>query len=193
MRTDKSYMIVISHFKLYPALFPLKWLICIPNISAVRGNLVFETLHDFYRTAIKYKPKYIQKGWYRQILLYKNAMHCNEEDKALHVPIQCFAWSNGKHCIKIPTKTNCRYTCHPHKSSRASHPTSESPPRRFGKRWKTWDTIKYEPTMYAFGYYLNVRVLTSHTRSPTIRNNSSATSAKHIYKLLWRKKLIVTP
>ena len=53
MRTDKSYMIVISHFKLYPALFPLKWLICIPNISAVRGNVVFETLHDFYRTAIK--------------------------------------------------------------------------------------------------------------------------------------------
>ena len=45
-------MIVISHFKLYPALFPLKWLICIPNISAVRGNVVFETLHDFYRTAI---------------------------------------------------------------------------------------------------------------------------------------------
>ena len=52
MRTDKSYMIVISHFKLYTALFPLKWLICIPNISAVRGNVVFETLHDFYRTAI---------------------------------------------------------------------------------------------------------------------------------------------
>ena len=52
MRTNKSYMIVISHFKLYPALFPLKWLICIPNISAVRGNVVFETLHDFYRTAI---------------------------------------------------------------------------------------------------------------------------------------------
>ncbi len=47
MRTDKSYMIVISHFKLYPALFPLKWLICIPNISAVRRNVVFETLHDF--------------------------------------------------------------------------------------------------------------------------------------------------
>ena len=45
-------MVVISHFKLYPALFPLKWLICIPNISAVRGNVVFETLHDFYRTAI---------------------------------------------------------------------------------------------------------------------------------------------
>ena len=52
MRTDKSDMIVISHFKLYPALFPLKWLICIPNISAVRVNVVFETLHDFYRTAI---------------------------------------------------------------------------------------------------------------------------------------------
>ena len=32
--------------------FPLKWLICIPSISAVQGN-VFETLHDFYRTAIK--------------------------------------------------------------------------------------------------------------------------------------------
>ena len=46
-------MVVISPFKLYPALFPLKWLICIPNISAVRGNVVFETLHDFYRTAIK--------------------------------------------------------------------------------------------------------------------------------------------
>ena len=45
-------MVVISYFKLYPALFPLKWLICIPNISAVRGNVVFETLHDFYRTAI---------------------------------------------------------------------------------------------------------------------------------------------
>ena len=45
-------MVVISHFKFYPALFPLKWLICIPNISAVRGNVVFETLHDFYRTAI---------------------------------------------------------------------------------------------------------------------------------------------
>ena len=45
-------MVVISHFKLYPALFPLKWLICIPNISAVQGNVVFETLHDFYRTAI---------------------------------------------------------------------------------------------------------------------------------------------
>ena len=52
MRTDKLYMIVISHFKLYTALFPLKWLICISNISAVRGNVVFETLHDFYRTAI---------------------------------------------------------------------------------------------------------------------------------------------
>ena len=47
MRTDKSYMIVISHFKLYNALFPLKWLICIPNISAVWRNVVFETLHDF--------------------------------------------------------------------------------------------------------------------------------------------------
>ena len=58
MRTDKSYMIVISHFKLYPALFPLKWLICIPNISAVRGNVVFETLHDFYRTAIKNNIRY---------------------------------------------------------------------------------------------------------------------------------------
>jgi hypothetical protein len=34
--------------------FPLKWLICIPNISAVRGNVVFEMLHDFYRTAIKF-------------------------------------------------------------------------------------------------------------------------------------------
>ena len=45
-------MVVISHFKLYSALFPLKWLICIPNMSAVRGNAVFETLHDFYRTAI---------------------------------------------------------------------------------------------------------------------------------------------
>jgi hypothetical protein len=45
-------MVVIFHFKLYPALFSLKWLICIPNISAVRGNVVFETLHDFYRTAI---------------------------------------------------------------------------------------------------------------------------------------------
>ena len=55
MRTDKSYMIVISHFMPYPALFPLKWLICIPNISAVWGNVVFETLHDFYRTAIYQK------------------------------------------------------------------------------------------------------------------------------------------
>ena len=45
-------MVVILHFKLYPALFLLKWLISIPNISAVRGNVVFETLHDFYRTAI---------------------------------------------------------------------------------------------------------------------------------------------
>ena len=45
-------MVVISHFKLYPALFSLKWLISIPNISAVPGNVVFETLHDFYRTAI---------------------------------------------------------------------------------------------------------------------------------------------
>ena len=45
-------MVVISHFKLYPALFPLKWLISVPNISAVRGNVVFETLHDFHRTAI---------------------------------------------------------------------------------------------------------------------------------------------
>ncbi len=53
MRIDLSYMVVISHFKLYPALFPLKWLICIPNISAVRGNVVFDTLHDFYRTVIK--------------------------------------------------------------------------------------------------------------------------------------------
>ena len=52
MRTNKSYMIVIFHFKLYTALFPLKWLICIPNISAVRGNVVFETLHDVYRTTI---------------------------------------------------------------------------------------------------------------------------------------------
>ena len=56
-------MVVISHFKLYPALFPLKWLICIPNISAVRGNVVFETLHDFYRTAIiLYKTKESLKG-----------------------------------------------------------------------------------------------------------------------------------
>ena len=45
-------MVVISHFKLYPALFSLKWLISIPNISAVPGNVVFETIHDFYRTAI---------------------------------------------------------------------------------------------------------------------------------------------
>ena len=45
-------MVVISRCKLYPALFPLKWLICIPNISAVRRNVVFETLHDFYGTAI---------------------------------------------------------------------------------------------------------------------------------------------
>ncbi len=52
MRTDKSYMTVISHFKLYPALFILKWLICIPNISAVRGNVVFEKPLEFYRTAI---------------------------------------------------------------------------------------------------------------------------------------------
>ncbi len=52
MRIDLSYMVVISHFKLYPALFPLKWLICIPNISADRGNVVFDTLHDFYRTVI---------------------------------------------------------------------------------------------------------------------------------------------
>ena len=49
-------MVVISHFKLYPALFSLKWLISIPNISAVPGNVVFETIHDFYRTAIE---KYI--------------------------------------------------------------------------------------------------------------------------------------
>ena len=47
-------MIVIPNFKLYTALFPLKWLICIPNISAVQGNVVFETLHDFYRTAITF-------------------------------------------------------------------------------------------------------------------------------------------
>ena len=52
MRTDKSYMVVILHFKLYPALFHLKWLICIPNISTVRGNVIFETFHDFYRRAI---------------------------------------------------------------------------------------------------------------------------------------------
>ncbi|MDO5490675.1 MAG: hypothetical protein Q4F52_11330, partial [Bacteroidaceae bacterium] len=39
---------------LYPALFPLKWLICIPNISTVRGNVIFETFHDFYQTAIIY-------------------------------------------------------------------------------------------------------------------------------------------
>ena len=58
MRTDKSYMVVILHFKLYPALFLLKWIISIPNISAVRGNVVFETIHDFYRTAIK---NYIQE------------------------------------------------------------------------------------------------------------------------------------
>ena len=45
-------MVVISHFKLYPALFHLKWLIYKPNISAVQGNVIFETLHDFYRTAI---------------------------------------------------------------------------------------------------------------------------------------------
>ena len=45
-------MVVISHFKLYPALFPLKWLICIPNILALRGNVVFEKPLEFYRTAI---------------------------------------------------------------------------------------------------------------------------------------------
>ena len=45
-------MVVISHFKLNLALFLQKWLICIPNISAVPGNVVFETIHDFYRTAI---------------------------------------------------------------------------------------------------------------------------------------------
>ena len=58
MRIDKSYMIVIPHFKLYPALFPLKLLICIPKISAVRGNVVFETLHDFYWTAITLNKTY---------------------------------------------------------------------------------------------------------------------------------------
>ena len=55
----------ISHFKLYTALFPLKWLICIPNISAVRWNVVFETLHDFYRTAIN-------KGVKKCVQEYKN-------------------------------------------------------------------------------------------------------------------------
>ena len=54
MRTDKSYMIVVPHFKLYPALFHLKWLIYKPNISAVQGNVIFETLHDFYRKAITF-------------------------------------------------------------------------------------------------------------------------------------------
>ena len=56
-------MVVISHFKLYPALFPLKWLICIPNILGVRGNVVFETLHDFYRTAI------LKNTWYSVVLI----------------------------------------------------------------------------------------------------------------------------
>ena len=164
----------------------------------------FESCHPDLLKALNFLRSSVLFGYFRPRCLCfshtdrffnakKNAMHCIGEDKALHMPIQCFAWGNGQHCIKIPTMTNCRYTCHPHKSSRASHPTSESPPHRLGKQWKTWATIKYELTMYAFGYYLNVRVLTSHTRSPTIRNNSSATSAKHIYKLLWRKKLIVTP
>ena len=59
-------MVVISHFKLYPALFPLKWLICIPNISAVRGKVVFEMLNDFYRTAIFWKQLflYLKDGRY---------------------------------------------------------------------------------------------------------------------------------
>ena len=47
-------MIVVPHFKLYPALFHLKWLIYKPNISAVQGNVIFEMHHDFYRTAITF-------------------------------------------------------------------------------------------------------------------------------------------
>ncbi len=65
MRIDLSYMVVISHFKLYPALFPLKWLICIPNISAVRGNVVFETFHDFYRTALITNSKMLTSTTYK--------------------------------------------------------------------------------------------------------------------------------
>ena len=61
-------MVVISHFKLYPALFSLKWLICIPNISAVRGNVVFETLHDFYRTAIFSIGEIIFSNWELEIM-----------------------------------------------------------------------------------------------------------------------------
>jgi hypothetical protein len=45
-------MVVIPHFKLYPAYFSPKRLVCKPSVSAVRGNVVFETLHDVYRTAI---------------------------------------------------------------------------------------------------------------------------------------------
>ena len=59
MRTDKSYMVVPPHFKLYLARFSLKRLVCKPSVSVVRGSFVFETLHNFYRTAIKpYNDKY---------------------------------------------------------------------------------------------------------------------------------------
>ena len=80
-------MVVISHFKLYPALFPLKWLICIPNISAVRGNVVFETIHDFYRTAIIEISEQLGAG--------KNAMHCNKKRTALRWASQCSALANS--------------------------------------------------------------------------------------------------
>ena len=99
-------MVVISHFKLYPALFPLKWQICIPNISAVRGNVVFETLHDFYRTAIiKFlSAKYtIQKVGFGLGYMPLTTMGAQCDDC---VPIPVFAKSMLTNYLKFSVRGN---------------------------------------------------------------------------------------
>lgn len=127
MRTDKSYMIVISHFKLYIALFPLKWLICIPNISAVRGNVVFETLHDFYRTAILLnKDKALTGG--SQCFDMAHATYCLCQRTTL--PFSLIAYRSS-FTIPIPTKTgNTKIRAMMEKSSPPHDPTAKENQKR---------------------------------------------------------------
>ena len=53
MGTEKSYMVIICYFELYPTVPPKKkWLICTPAISAVPENDVLKILPNFYCTLI---------------------------------------------------------------------------------------------------------------------------------------------
>jgi hypothetical protein len=65
--------------------FPLKWLICIPNISAVRGNVVFEMLHDFYR------KQYIENCFLRDSRDSREATIRNEFGKFMSYFACCLA------------------------------------------------------------------------------------------------------